>query len=231
MNKIIIYFLSVMGYLFAESSHPVKEEIITLIKAELSQHLTGQEFDITLDHWTDSWGSEKEKTLNAKDVTLLQNSSRFQVEIEGFKNSKTKKISGKITYKVSIPVLNRPLQIGEEIGEEDVILQSVSLDDVNQSYYTKKEQLIGLSAKSGTIKPNAPLLKQQLQAPIIVKKGSLIRVTYERKSLRICNKGIALKDAARQDVIPVEISTQDPKQPKKVIQAAIISAQDAKIQL
>ncbi|CAO5678702.1 MAG: hypothetical protein HEEMFOPI_00397 [Holosporales bacterium] len=231
MYKVIIYFLSIIGFLFADQKNLAKDEVLNLIKAELSQKLTGQEFDITLDYWTDAWGDEKEKTFSAQEVELLQNNSRFQIEIQGFKNNKTKKISGKVIYKINIPVLKRPIQVGEEIEEEDVVLQHVSLDNINQSYLTKKEQLIGMIVKNAPLKPNTPLLKGQVQAPILIKKGEVIRVIYEKKFIKISNKGIALKDGAKQDVIPVEIATHDARQPKKVVDALIVSSHDAKIQL
>ncbi|MBP9752877.1 MAG: flagellar basal body P-ring formation protein FlgA [Proteobacteria bacterium] len=231
MSRFIIYFLSLFGFLFADQKAAVKDEVTMLIKAELSQKLIGQDFDISLDYWTDAWGDEKEKTLAAKDLELLQSNSRFQLDVQGFKDNKIKKISGKIIYKMAIPVLKRPLQIGEEIDEDDIVLQAVSLDDISHSYLTKKEQLVGLMPKNMALKPNTPLLKGQLQAPVVIKKGAIIRVSFEKKSLKITNKGVALKDGSKQDIIPIEITTHDPKQPKKVVEAFVVSSQDVKIQL
>jgi flagella basal body P-ring formation protein FlgA len=233
MYKIIFYVFFILTYLFGDSSNDgvVKKEVLDLLKAEISQKIPLQEFDINLDHWTIAWETEKESTLTIKSLTLLKDNTHFQAEIEGFNKQSTKKLSGKITYLIDVPVLNRTIQVDEEIGEEDITIQHISLDTVNQNFVLKKEKLVGLSPRSMPLKAGVPLLKQNLKAPIVVKKGSLLRVFYENKTLRVSNKGIALKDGSRDEVIPIEISTQDAKQPKKVIHAAIISSQDAKLKV
>lgn len=223
MRRIIINFLSTFCFLFGEDS--VKEEVINLLKAELSQKIYVEKFDITLDHWTEAWEKEKEGTLKVKELKV--NKNRFQSEVEGFK--KDKKLNGKITYHFKLPVLNRSIEPGEEILEDDITYTEVETDQAETHYITKKEDIVGNTSRCSILKAGIPLLKTQIKAPIVVKKGSVIRVVYEHNSLRVTNKGIALKDATKSEVIPVEIQNQQNKNTKKVIQATVLNAQDARI--
>ncbi|CAO4839935.1 MAG: hypothetical protein CNLJKLNK_00980 [Holosporales bacterium] len=227
LKRIIIFIVASFYYVFCEDATPVKDDVITLLKAELSQKISAQDFDIKIENWTPSWENDKEKTLSLKDLTL--NKNRFQAEIDGFK--KAKRINGKIVYKTKVPVLARNIQPGDEILEDDITFVDFDSDDIHIQYISKKEELIGNTSKGGLLKTGVPISKHQIKAPVVIKKGELIRVIYEIKNLRISNKGIAQKDGAKRDTIPVEVINPNDKNVKKVIYATVLNAQDAKVSM
>lgn len=225
IKRIFIFFLASFYYVFCEDATPVKDEITTLLKAEISQKITAQDFDLKIDHWAPAWENEKEKTLSVKELTL--NKNRFQAEVDGFK--KTKRINGKVVYKAKVPVLSRSIQPGDEILEDDITYAEIDSDELNVQFISKKEDLVGNTSKGCVLKPGVPLIKTQIKAPIVVKKGEVIRVIYEAHNLRISNKGIAQKDAAKRETIPVEVICPNDRNIKKVIYATVLNAQDAKV--
>lgn len=227
LKRVIIFFVASFYYVFCNEPTAVKEEVISVLKAELSQKVFTQDFDIKIENWTSSWENDKEKALSLKDLTL--NKNRFQAEIDGFK--KRKRINGKIVYKTRIPVLARNIQPGDEILEDDITFMDVDSDDIHVQYISQKEELVGNTSKGGILKTGVPIAKHQIKAPILVKKGELIRVIYEVKNLRISNKGIAQKDGAKRETIPVEVINPQDKNVKKVIYATVLNAQDAKVSL
>lgn len=230
IKRIVIYFLTSFFYVFCEdakTSEKVKEEVVELLKAELSQKITSSDFDISIDHWAKSWEEDKEKTLSVKELTL--NKNRFQSEIDGFK--KAKRINGRIVYKTKVPVLARPIQPGDEILEDDITYAEIDTDDIQFQYVSQKDDLVGFTSKGSILKPGVPIAKTQIKAPIVIKKGEVIRVIYEHKTLRISNKGVVLKDGAKKESIPIEIINPNDKNIKKIIHATVISHQDAKINL
>lgn len=233
MSRIVIYFLITLSFLFGETDSPqdFKNSIIAMIKAELSQKVSFHDFDIDLDHWINQWMSEKNENedIQIEKVYVSPQQNRFHVELTGFK--KPKKLFGKIRFFAEIPVLNRLIQAGEEIQKEDLTIHRTQLDQIQNQYLTHEDEIIGKTPRHSSLKPGMPLFKNQLKAPIIVKKGHVMEIAFERRSLRISNKGIALKDATKDENIPFEIHTQDPKQPKKIIYASVVSANSAKINL
>lgn len=230
MSKFFLYFLITLTFLFAEES-AVKNEVLKLLRAELSQKISLTDFEIELDHWVEKWEDEREKDqkLDAKNWYVSPQQNRFRVELSGFK--KEKKIFGKIKFYAEIPVLTRFINPGEEIEKGDLSIQHVEIDSSQKQYLTSEEDIIGKTARHAPLKPGAPILQHFLKAPIIVKKGEILEVIFERRNLRITNKGVALKDAIKAEKIPIEIIAHDPKLPKKTIYASVTSRHSAKVNL
>lgn len=230
MFKFFVYFLTTLTFLFAEEN-TVKEEMIKALKAELSQKINIPDFDIEIDHWVDKWESDREsdKPMDLKNLYVSPQQNRFRVDVLGFK--KDKKIFGKIKFYADIPVLTRFINAGDEIEQGDLCVQRVEIEGTHKQYLTNEADIIGRTARNVPIKPGMPILQHLLKAPVIVKKGEILEVVFERRSLRITNKGVALKDAIKSENIPIEIITQDPKLPKKTIYASVTSRHSAKVNL
>jgi flagella basal body P-ring formation protein FlgA len=230
MSKFFLYFLITLTFLFAEDCS-VKSEVLKLLKAELSQKISLSDFEIELDHWVEKWSDEREKDqkLDVKNWYVSPQQNRFRVELSGFK--KEKKLFGKIKFYAEIPVLTRFINPGEEIEKGDLCIQHVEIDSSQKQYLTSEEDIIGKTARHTPLKPGVPILQHLLKAPVIVKKGEILEVVFERRNLRITNKGVALKDAIKAENIPIEIIAQDPKLPKKTIYASVTSRHSAKVNL
>jgi flagella basal body P-ring formation protein FlgA len=204
-------------------------ELMSLLNAEISQKVNVSEFMIKLDNWTPSWESEKNQSLTLKELKVTHNQTRFTAQVEGFQS--TKKLFGRIEWYVEVPVLNRILRPGEEIREDDLSLQKIESNQINAFHLINTEQIIGMVPRHSILKPGVLLTKNDIQAPVIVKRGSVMRVTLKKGSLIVSNKGIALRDAARDATIPIEIIQNNSKKDKKTIYAVVLSSENAEIRL
>lgn len=204
-------------------------EVLSLLNAEISQKVNVTDFGIKLDNWTSSWEGDKVQDLKLKDLKVTHNQTRFSAQIEGFKA--TKRLFGKIEWYIDVPVLNRMLRPGEEVQSDDLMLQKIESHKINASHLTNTDQLIGMISRHSVLKPGIPLTKSDIQAPMIVKRGSVMRVTLKKGSLTVSNKGIALKDAARDATIPIEMMQSGHKKDKKTVYATVLSSENAEIRL
>ena len=204
-------------------------EVLELLNAEISQKVNVTDFGIKLDNWTSSWEGDKVHDLKLKDLKVTHNQTRFSARIEGLKA--TKKLFGKIEWYIDVPVLNRMLRPGEEIQSDDLVLEKIESHKINVSHLTNTDQLIGMIGRHSVLKPGIPLTKSNIQAPMIVKRGSVMRVTLKKGSLTVSNKGIALKDATRDATIPIEMMQNGHKKDKKTVYATVLSSENAEIRL
>ncbi|PIZ34290.1 MAG: flagella basal body P-ring formation protein FlgA [Alphaproteobacteria bacterium CG_4_10_14_0_8_um_filter_37_21] len=207
----------------------VHAEVLSLLNAEISQKVNVTDFGIKLDNWTSSWESDKVQCLKLKDLKISHNQTRFAAQIDGFKT--TKRLFGKVEWYIDVPVLNRMLRPGEEIQADDIILQKIESHKINAFHLTDAGQLIGMIGRHSVLKPGVLLTKSDVQAPMVVKRGAVMRVTLKKGSLTVSNKGIALKDAARDATIPIEMMNNNGKKDKKTVYAVVLSSENAEIRL
>lgn len=207
----------------------VHSEVLSLLNAEVSQKINISDFEIKLDNWTPSWESDKIQCLKLKGLNITQNQTRFNAQIDGFKA--TKRLFGKVEWYIDVPVLNRILRPGEEIQADDIMLQKIESHKINAFHLTNIDQLIGMVGRHSVLKPGMPLTKSEIQAPMIVKRGSVMRVTLKKGALTVSNKGIALKDAARDATIPIEMMQNGSKKDKKTVYAVVLSSENAEIRV
>jgi len=207
----------------------VHAEVISLLNAEISQKVNVNDFIIKLDNWTPSWEGDKVQSLTLKELKVTHNQTRFTAQIDGFKS--TKKLFGKVEWYIEVPVLNRMLRPGEEIQADDISLQKIESHKINAFHLINTEQIIGMIARHSVLKPGMLLTKSDIQAPVVVKRGSVMRVTLKKGSLIVSNKGIALRDAARDATIPIEIIQNNNKKDKKTVYAVVLSSENAEIRL
>jgi len=232
-KNFIVYFLLSVFYVFADQKESASQEqdtkaaVMRLLKAELSQKVQIPDFDITLDHWAPNWENASSQGLSVDSLTVTKN--RFSAMVSGFKTPK--RMSGRIIYHTKVPVLSRPIGPDEEILEDDITYVEIDTDDIATQYISHKEELIGKTSRQGVLKVGVPIGKHQIKAPVVIKKGTIVRVIYEHDTIRITNKGIAMKDATKLETIPVEIHNQDSRHAKKVIYAQVLNAQDARVSM
>ena len=121
-----------------------------------------------------------------KDLKISHNQTRFAAQIDGFKT--TKRLFGKVEWYIDVPVLNRMLRPGEEIQADDIILQKIESHKINAFHLTDAGQLIGMIGRHSVLKPGVLLTKSDVQAPMVVKRGAVMRVTLKKGSLTVSNK-------------------------------------------
>lgn len=103
---------------------------------------------------------------------------------------------------IDVPVLNRRIRRGELISSGDVIWKSIRKDDVGRNVVRERKSAIGQAARR-YLAAGAQILIDDLEAPKIVRKGSLVTIHLETPNLRLTAKARASEDGAMNDTIRV----------------------------
>ncbi len=107
------------------------------------------------------------------------------------------------TYSViEIPVPNRRIRRGEVITNGDVIWKKVRKDDIGRNIVRDRKTVIGKAARR-YLAANDQLMIDDLEAPILVRKGSLVTIHFETANLRLTAKARASEDGALDETIQV----------------------------
>lgn len=154
---------------------------------------------------------ESENEIEVEEFSL--NGSKFLVKIK--RDDTTYDIKGKFEDVLLLPVVNRIIQPGEIISEEDIDKKEISESKLKDYMITDANEIIGLTPKR-TIAPNQFIKTSQLQKKKDVEKGQTVQVHYKSGNLNITSQGKALDQGAMGDMVRV----MNP-QSKKVIEGFV----------
>ncbi len=107
--------------------------------------------------------------------------------------------------KIKIPVLLSSLVNGQVIEREHLTQKEVDAREINAQTVLNLNEIIGKVVQAQFIKSHEGIKKQDLKQDVLVKKGETVRVVFQGPCLTITNQGIAQKDGALREQIPVEI--------------------------
>jgi flagella basal body P-ring formation protein FlgA len=100
----------------------------------------------------------------------------------------------------------RPVGRGEVVKAADIELRSVDANSKSvgqRAAADSVEKLIGMEARQA-IQAGDIIFTDQVQAPIVVKRGDVITVTSQSGGIRVRTSGRATHDAARGELVQVE---------------------------
>jgi flagellar basal body P-ring formation protein FlgA len=100
----------------------------------------------------------------------------------------------------------RPVGRGEVVKAADIELRSIDANSKSvgqRAVADSVEKLIGMEARQA-IQAGDIVFTDQVQAPIVVKRGDVITVTSQSGGIRVRTSGRATHDAARGDLVQVE---------------------------
>jgi flagellar basal body P-ring formation protein FlgA len=226
-RRVFVMLICSMTSLWADATF--KETVVSFIKANVSQKISAQDFNIILENWTDAWEKENtiDATLTANELSLQNDQRRFTIHVNGLKGG-SKKLMGKIEWLTEVPTLNRPIGPDEIIQESDIVMQKVDADRLTATQIKNIPDLIGKTAKNAMLKAGAPLNKSEIQSPLVIKKGNIVTITYKKGNLRISTQGVAEKDGYADEMIPFETQNgSSEKRLKKIIHAKVVSSNSA----
>ncbi len=103
------------------------------------------------------------------------------------------RVSGKVQLFQEVIVAARPLERGEILTDGDVQLQRIQIGDNLQRYVSSAEQAMGRRVLRDAALQQ-PLFLTDLDAPLVLRKGSQVTILFERPGLRISAKGQARED-------------------------------------
>lgn len=128
-------------------------------------------------------------------VSYNERSGRFVVRLAGVNAA----ITGVAQRSEMFPVLSWAIARGGVIQETDIVF--VEAVKAHADFFIRDaEDLIGKEARR-PLRAHAPLRASDVAAPVLIKKGALVTLTYDIEGLRLSHQGIALGDGGIGDVI------------------------------
>lgn len=140
-------------------------------------------------------------------VSVNPATGRFLVRINGTA------ISGFAKVAARYPALIEPMARGEIIAPENI--EWIETADARPDAVTDADELTGMEARRG-LAAGAPLRKSDVAAPVLVKRGGLVTMTYVAAGLSLSEQGVAQATGAMGEVVEVKNVKSD-----RVIRAVI----------
>lgn len=140
--------------------------------------------------------------------------NKFSVRVEIFADGKAAAVSelqGKYYVLDEVWVLNRNVNKGEMLTEQDLKSVKIRRNRIKQSVLSKKEQLLEKEAKR-SLKEGKLINEREVGSRILVHKGDIVTLVYKSGQMQITAKGEALSDGAKNQ----KIEAENTKSKKKV---------------
>ncbi len=119
---------------------------------------------------------------------------------------------------VPVVVAVRPITRGDVITAADIEMRTVDVSSksVNQKAVDSVEKLIGMEARQA-IQVGDVVLADEVQSPILVKRGDVVTVSSQSGGIRVRTTAKALHDGARGDLVQVESLASHQKYDVRVV--------------
>ncbi len=143
--------------------------------------------------------------LHLESLSLNRQRQRFSAVFTAEANAPGARrftLSGRYHPMIQVPVLARPMRPGEVIGQRDVAWTSVRLGRLDANAATELAQILGQTPRR-PLKAGRPIRMGQIQAPVLVAKGSLVTVTMRRPNMVLTAQGRAKEDGAHGELIRI----------------------------
>jgi len=111
-------------------------------------------------------------------------------------------IAGRVYEQAVLPALGRRVAPGELIEERDLAWVKVRADLVGPSTLTEIDQVLGLSPRRG-LQPNRALTTADIEAPVMVKKNSVVTLIFRHPGMELTAKAKATANGTLGETIRV----------------------------
>jgi len=132
-------------------------------------------------------------------------------------------ISGRVVTMTEIPVLRRHMSPGDVIRSDDIEWIGIRADQIGRSVIIDAENLMGMSPRR-PIRPGTAVRADELRAPVVVAKNSLVTIRLDTARLSLTTQGRAMESGASGDVIRV-MNTKS----NKIINAAVVGSDTVRV--
>lgn len=145
------------------------------------------------------------ETTEVSDFVLLTQGGRFKCILEDRSTSPSREteLSGRLIIYHEVPVLIRPIGVGETIQDEDITLKEVPENQLMGGVIVEKEALIGTQPKSGRLLSGRPIRSHQVTHELLLRKGALVTLTYKTTNMVLQAKGRSLDNGTLGSVVRV----------------------------
>lgn len=111
-------------------------------------------------------------------------------------------VTGSLEEVRHVPMLTRIVAPGDVITENDIVWQPFPAKRLNRNSVIDQSVLVGQTVRR-PIRPGSPVRVNDLKAPVVVAKGSVVKMTITAGALTLTANGRALEDGGDGDTIRV----------------------------
>ncbi len=144
-------------------------------------------------------------SLAVEQVTFDNRSGRFRAIVRvpaDTTNAQRFRVTGRAYAALDIPVLTHRMSPGDEITEADVDWVRIPATRVSQNIIDDPKDLVGFTPRR-SLRPGEPVRSNDVEAPRLVEKGSIVSVTYRLANMSLSTRGRALEDGALGEIIKI----------------------------
>jgi flagellar basal body P-ring formation protein FlgA len=112
------------------------------------------------------------------------------------------KVTGRAYAITLLPVLGRDVKPGETISARDIVLTEIPSERLGQNVLTADSDIVGRAPKR-MIRAGEPLRLGDVEAPILVRRDTIVTMTMRAPGMTLTAEGRALENGAAGDIVKV----------------------------
>jgi len=105
-----------------------------------------------------------------------------------------------------VVVALKPLASGSVVAASDVELSALDVGQISGTYLTALEEVVGMGVKR-PLAPGRPILAQQLEQPLLIRRGESVVISAQSGDLAVKMTGTAMTDGRRGELIRIKNQT------------------------
>jgi flagella basal body P-ring formation protein FlgA len=144
-------------------------------------------------------------TAEVASISYHPESGRFEATLIGpdaAHQAGTTQVSGHVEHTVSVPVLKKALRNGDLIRADNIEWKPMPQNAIGQNTLIDADKLIGKTPRR-MVMAEMPVQDGDVAEPLLVSRGDVVTITYEKGPITVTAKGKALEDGARGSTIRV----------------------------
>lgn len=156
--------------------------------------------------------------LSIKKINIDRRNDKFSALVHaptGLGDENQHMVNGRILRVTMIPALTRTIRSGETIKKSDINWISMPDKQISRNTVRNLDKLIGMTPRN-QIKQGNPIRLSEVRRPILVKRGSLVKINFNTANINLTTIGKAVENGGKGDVIQVINNTS-----KKTISATV----------
>ena len=164
--------------------------------------------------------------LTVRNISLDKKSDKFSALIgapTGGGGETLHTVNGRILRVTMVPTLSKTIRSGEVIKSTDITWTSLPDQQVSRNMIRSQDKLIGMTPRS-QIKEGNPIRLNEIDRPVLIKRGSLVKVHFSSAKINLSTLGKAMEKGGLGDVIQVKNNTSN-----KLISAIVLGPNQVQV--
>jgi flagellar basal body P-ring formation protein FlgA len=201
-------------------------DVQAALQQKMKEDMKGQKFEMEMVDKSIGFSvpetEDKSVTVESINYDAAKGTFKAVVSAEAQPNVK-KTVAGRFYQVVKVPVVHDALRPGDVISAADIDHIDMRMTDVSTNMVMDERKLIGQTPRRG-LNAMKPIMAGDIMAPVVVKKGDLVTMTFKRGMINLTAQGKALDNGAEGAAIRIMNTSS-----KQVVDAVVTGAQTVSI--